>query len=153
MLTFKNTYVCFLDDSVLVHNYKQQITKLILISDESNIEIAPQQHTKNVYAIILAFFENLKHLSIVVSYTKNFPEAIKNGPHLSLSELPPTTFFSSTLTKLCVYVNGLSDIYALLDGRLKQLSILTVQVRYISNPRSMSYNMVSLCSILLSFFN
>ena len=42
---------------------------------------------------------------------------------------------------------------ALLDGRLKQLTTFIVQVDVISDRISTSYNMVSLCFVLLSFSN
>jgi len=153
MLTFNNTYVFCLDDSLFGQNYKQQITNLTLISNEDNIEMTQEEYTQNVYAIVLTFFENLKHLSVVVSFIEKYPGLIRNYPCLSLYELPPTTFFSPTLTKLCINVTNLYDVYALLDGRLKQLTIFIVQVEFINNPISISYTMVSLCEVLLSLFN
>jgi hypothetical protein len=99
----------------------------------------------NIYSNILAFFENLNHLTIMLS-------PIKNYPALVLNNLPSTSFFSSTLTKLRIYVYFFHDCLALLDGRLKQLTTFIVEVRYINSPLSRSYNMVSFFSILLSFF-
>ncbi|CAF2065713.1 unnamed protein product [Rotaria magnacalcarata] len=130
----------FMDDFLFGHNHKQQITDIILISDENTIEITREEYTQNVYAIILAFFENLKHLSIVMSSNGNYPRWIHTHPCLSLYESLPTTFFSSTLTKLCVNVTGLDDIHVLLDGRLEQLTIFTVQIEFISYRISTSYN-------------
>jgi hypothetical protein len=103
-----------------------------------------QEYTKNVYAIILAFFENLKHLTIVVSCIDNYPGSIHSYPCLSLYNLPPMTFSSSTLTKLCINVNCFDDVCDLLDGRLKQLTTFIVQVKLITNRVPKSYNRVSL---------
>ncbi|CAF3072325.1 unnamed protein product [Rotaria sp. Silwood2] len=86
----------FMDDSLFGHICKQQITNLILIINENNIEIQKAAYTKNVYVVILAFFKNLKHLTIVES------SSIDNYPRLSSYDLSPTTFSSSTLTKLCI---------------------------------------------------
>lgn len=128
-----------LDDSLIRHIDKQKITDLILISNENNIDIdiPRSQYTKNVYAIILNLFVNLKHLSIVQS------SVVYDYPSLSLYDLPPTTFSSLILTKLCINVNHFLDCLALLDGRLKNLTIFNVQINDIPHSISTSYNTVS----------
>ncbi len=60
-----------------------------------------KDYTVNVYAPILTVFENLKHLSIIGSFMSDYPA-------LSLCDLPSTTFFSSILTKLCIYIWAIS---------------------------------------------
>ncbi|CAF0820594.1 unnamed protein product [Rotaria sordida] len=130
----------FMDDSLFGHNFKQQITDLVLVSNENNIEITPKEYTKNVYAIIFVFFENLKHLSIVSS-------SINDYSPLSLYFLPSMTCSSSTLTKLCINVCDFTDVHALLDGRLKQLTTLIVQVDIISDLILTSYNRVDLSNL------
>jgi hypothetical protein len=149
MLTFNNTYVFCLDDSFFGHNYKQQITDLILIGNENNIEKEPAKYTKNVYSIILPFFENLKHLSIASPSNENYPQSIYNYSNFYLYELPSTTFFSSTLTKLCVSVIQFNDCLTLLDGRLKQLTVFIVQVIYINSASITNPDRVSLYSIYI----
>ncbi|CAF3591661.1 unnamed protein product [Rotaria sp. Silwood1] len=136
LFNFNKTIVSryFMDDSLFGHICKQQITNLILVINENNIEkIKKEAYTKNVYAVILAFFKNLKHLTIVES------SSIDNYPRLSLCDLSPTTFFSSSLTKLCINVNSFDDVHALLDGRLKQLITLIVQVDSIHDRISTYY--------------
>ncbi|CAF4418656.1 unnamed protein product, partial [Rotaria magnacalcarata] len=86
----------FIDDSFFGHICKQQITDLILIINENNTEITQQEYIANVYAIILRFFKNLKHLSFASSSANDYPS-------LSLYCLPRITFSSSTLTKLCIH--------------------------------------------------
>ncbi len=135
-------YVFCLDDSLFGHNFKQQITDLVLVSKENDIEITTKEYTKNVYAIIFAFFENLKQLSIVSS-------SINDDLSLSLYLLPSMTCSSSALTKLCINVYDFNDVHALLDGRLKQLTTLIVQVGIISDLVVTSRNRVSLCEVLL----
>ncbi|CAF1663866.1 unnamed protein product, partial [Rotaria sordida] len=110
----------FIDDSLFGHIFKQQITDLVLVSNDNNIEITQKEYTKDVYAIIFTFFENLKHLSIVSA-------SINDYPPLSLYISPPLTFSSSTLTKLCINVHAFDDCLALLDGRFKQLTTFIVQ--------------------------
>ncbi len=54
------------------------------------------------------------------------------------------TFSSSTLAKLCINVNYFDDVRGLLDGRLKQLTTLIVEIKFISDRVSTPYNNVSL---------
>jgi hypothetical protein len=71
---------------------QRQITDLILIFEKDFDDISVEDYTTDVYGYILKFFENLKHLSIIGSYSHDFPS-------LELRNLPLTTFFSSTLNK------------------------------------------------------
>ncbi|CAF4381357.1 unnamed protein product [Rotaria sp. Silwood2] len=130
----------FIDDFLFGHICKQQITDLVLVVNENNIEITEEDYTKNVYAIILDFFENVKHLTIAMPSTKHYSGSTTSYPCLSLYKLPPMTFSSSTLTKLCINVHDINDVRSLLDGRLKQLTTLIVQVEFIMDLRSTSYN-------------
>lgn len=93
-------------------------------------------YTTNVYAHMLAFFENLKHLSIVRSSTNDYPP-------LSLSDVSSTTFSSAILTQLCVNISNFDDCLSLLDGRLEQLSSLIVKIPYITSFSSIVQNTVS----------
>jgi hypothetical protein len=148
MARFNSICVFCLDDSLLGHICKQQITHLTLIINENNIEITQKEYTKNVYGIILAFFENLKHLTIVLSST-----SISNYSFSSLRYLPRMTFSSSTLTELCINVYDFDDCLVLLDGRLRQLTTFIVQADNIHHEIIRSTNRVSLYSVLLSFSN
>ncbi|CAF3934677.1 unnamed protein product, partial [Rotaria sp. Silwood1] len=123
---------CFMDDSLFGH-IGQQITNLILISNENDSSIISEEYTEHVYAIVFTVFENLKHLSIV-------PSSINDYPPLSLYDLPPMTFSSATLTKLCVNVYTFDDCLALLDGRLKQLTTFIVQIDFIDDWIAVPYN-------------
>jgi len=144
MARLNSIYVFRLDDSLLEHICKQEIMDLTLIINENNSEITSKDYTMNVYLIILAFFENLEHLTILSS-------SINDYPPLSLYNLPPTIFSSSKLTKLCINVNGFGDCLNLLDGRLKQLTTFIVQMKYIIHMSLMSYDMVSLYLMILCF--
>lgn len=135
ILKSKDYGIC-LEDSVFQRICKQ-ITNLSLIGNENKIGILCKNYTMNVYAIILIFFKNLKHLTIA-------PLSIDNHLPLSLKALPPSTFSSSTLTKLCINVLYFDDCLALLDGRLKQLVTFIVHIDFIYDMPSISYNMVSL---------
>ncbi|CAF0793028.1 unnamed protein product [Adineta steineri] len=138
----------FFDDSSFKHNIKQQITNLTLINNENNIDIEPKDYTKNVYANILTYFKNLKYLDIVVPYIQGFFYGpIIAYPALSLYDLSPTIFSSSTLTKLSINVKHLNDVYTLLDGRLIQLNILIVHIEHISSWLPTSYSMDSLYNL------
>ena len=66
MLRFNNIYVFCLDDSLFRHIFKQQITDLILIINENNIEITSMKTIPRMFMqLSLDFFENLKHLTII----------------------------------------------------------------------------------------
>jgi hypothetical protein len=119
------------------HIFKHQITDLIIHNnDEFNAETSLEIYNRNMYANIMVLFQNLKHLKIVASSVNDYPP-------LLLYRLPSTTYFSSTLTVLCIYVFGLDDCISLLDGRLKQLTTFIVEIYGIIKHRLMSRNIVS----------
>ncbi|CAF5092602.1 unnamed protein product [Rotaria sp. Silwood1] len=90
--------------------FQEQITDPILLSENYFNEISCKNYTADVYEYILKFFENLKHLSLIGLFPKSFPP-------LLLRNLPLTsTFYSSTLYKLCIYVIYYDDFLALVDG-------------------------------------
>jgi hypothetical protein len=136
MFSFKEMNVFLLDDSLFGHIYKEQITDLILIINENRKELTLAEYTKNVYAIILSLFKNLKHLSVILPSTNNYPS-------LLLYNLSPMTFSSSTITKLCISVCHFNDCLDLLDGRLKQLTTFIVEVNYITDEIIAFHDMVS----------
>ncbi|CAF1302569.1 unnamed protein product [Adineta ricciae] len=133
----------FTDNCMCKHKCKQQITNLTLVINESDFQITSADYTQNVYSVILSFFVNLKHLTIVVQSIVKFYRTSRNYPCLSLHGLPTETFYSSTLTKLSLNVIDLNDVYALLDGHLKQLTTFSVEVEAIQDPVSISNNHVS----------
>jgi hypothetical protein len=135
----------FLDESLFGHIYKEQITDLILIINENRKELTLAEYTKNVYAIILPLFKNLKHLSVTLLSTNNHPSVFSyNYPSLLLHNLSPMTFSSSTITKLCISVCDFDDCLDLLDGRLKQLTTFIVEVDHIYDEITRFHDMVSL---------
>ena len=135
--------IFYLDNCVLKHECKQRITNLTLVINESDFEIASVDYTKNVYSVILSFFANLKHLTILVQSIVKFYRISRNYPCLSLRGLSTETLYSTTLTKLVLNVRRLMDVYAVLDGRLKQLTTLIVEVESIEDPVSIFDNHVS----------
>jgi hypothetical protein len=89
-------------------------------------------NTKYVYEYTLKIFENLKHLSVIGC-----------AQFLSIDNLASTTWLSLKLNKLCVDVCSFRDCFALLDGRLKQLTTFIVHIHGLYNDLSTIYNMVS----------
>ncbi|CAF1007740.1 unnamed protein product [Adineta ricciae] len=123
------------DNSPCAHIYRLPITDLILIINEKSVIDGNEFENINVdYGIILTLFKHLKHLSIK-------PISIFDYPPLSLCNSSSMTCSSSILTKLCINVHSFNDCLALLDGRLKQLTSFNVQINYIGNRISRSYNM------------
>jgi hypothetical protein len=126
-----------LDNSVFRHIFQDQITDLILHNNDEYINgMRSDIYTRNVYAQILALFKNLKHLTI-------FSSSLNEYPSLSVCHLPPTAYFSSTLTVLCINVIQFEDCLSLLDGQLKQLSTFIVQIHQIFDQRLIHRNKVS----------
>ena len=136
MIKLNNIGVFCLDDSRFGQICKQRITNLTLIINENNIEIDGKEYTKNVYAPVLAFFDNLQSLSMISSCTDNYPRFWSFEPSEKV-------FSSSTLTKLCINVSRFTDCLLLLDGRLKQLTTLIVQVHEIYNHIPTFHSQVS----------
>ncbi len=89
-------------------------------------------NTKYVYKYTLKIFENLKHLSVIGCVQV-----------LSIDDLASTTWLSLNLNKLCVDVCGFKDCFALLDGRLKQLTTFIVYINIPNDDLSTIYNMIS----------
>ncbi|CAM4799714.1 unnamed protein product [Rotaria magnacalcarata] len=90
---------------------------LSLVYNEDNIKTSWERYNTDMYANIVIFFENLTYSSIVGSSMSHYPV-------LALHDVPPTTFSSSILTKLCITTNVFDDCLRLLNGRLKQLTTL-----------------------------
>ncbi|CAM4821662.1 unnamed protein product [Rotaria magnacalcarata] len=84
---------------------------LSLVYNEDNTKTSWERYNTDMCANIVIFFENLTHLSIVESSMSHYPA-------LALHDVPPTTFSSSILTKLCITTNVFDDCLRLLDGRL-----------------------------------
>jgi hypothetical protein len=107
-----------------------------LIVDDHNKTISSwRKYTKEVYAHILTYCENLKHFTIKYS----------QGPYatFSLYNLPSNTFSSSSLTYLNVNILDFNDCLYLLDGRLKQLHTCMVQVSRMEENFSNAHNLVN----------
>lgn len=127
-----------LDESSLRSIFQEQITNLILINDDRDGMIRSwKNYTTNVYSHILTFFKNLKNLSVIE------PSVVLGYPALSLCDLPSTTFSSSILTHLHISVKNFDDCLYLLDGRLRKLTTLCVNVYYMETSSGIIHNMVS----------
>ncbi len=115
----------------------EQITKLILVNHDQDLSTDLfRNYTTNVYARILKVFKNLKSLTVTQPFGIFYPG-------LSLCGLPSDTCFSPILTYLSINVNTFDDCLYLLDGRLKQLTELSVNVCDVDKPSVIPHNMVS----------
>ncbi|CAF4785400.1 unnamed protein product, partial [Rotaria sp. Silwood2] len=123
LFNFKEEIVCyFTDKSQFQHIFQYQITDLILHNNDQNrVGTSLKIYNRNIYAHIIDLFQNLQHLRIITS------SSVDEYPPLFLSWLPSTTYFTSTLTTLCINVFSFDDCVSLLDGRLKQLTTFNVQ--------------------------
>jgi hypothetical protein len=135
-------FYCFfpLDEPSFRSIFQEQITNLTLINDdkdENRMIDSFKNYTTNVYNHILTFFKNLKQLSIMG------PSALSMYPGLLLCYLPSTTFSSPILTHLCINVKTFDDCLYLLDGRLKKLTTLCVNIYSIDQSSTIVHNMVN----------
>jgi hypothetical protein len=129
--------ISYLDHSSLRSIFQEQITNLILINDDEHVKDHGSIYTSKIYAHILNFFKNLKVLNIIETSVMSYPA-------LSLCYLPSNTFSSSILTELHINVETFNDCLYLLDGRLKQLTRLSVTVDHVPKSISIINSMVSL---------
>jgi hypothetical protein len=129
--------ISYLDHSSLRSIFQEQITNLILINDDEHVKDHGSIYTSKIYAHILNFFKNLKVLNIIETSVMSYPA-------LSLCYLPSNTFSSSILTELHINVQTFNDCLYLLDGRLKQLTRLSVTVDHVPKSLSIIHSMVSL---------
>ncbi|CAF1423124.1 unnamed protein product, partial [Rotaria sp. Silwood1] len=72
----------------------------------------------NLTELKLFNFTNLKHLSIIEAHNRSYPSC----------DSPSISFSSATLSYLSINVSIFDDCLYLLDGRLKQLTTLIVQI-------------------------
>ncbi|CAF3892744.1 unnamed protein product, partial [Rotaria sordida] len=111
----------FTDKSPFRYIFQEQITDLILVFEKNFNAISNKFYITNLYGYVFNLFVNLKHFSIFELFQYRFP-------CLKFRQLPLTICFSSTLYKLSLYIQNLQDCYALLDGRLKELTTLIVHI-------------------------
>ncbi|CAF2029925.1 unnamed protein product [Rotaria magnacalcarata] len=87
--------------------------------------------------IASAYFKDLSLVynedNIKTSWESIVGSSMSHYPVLALHDVPPTTFSSSILTKLCITTNVFDDCLRLLNGRLKQLTTLVVITYDINN--------------------
>ncbi|CAF1211017.1 unnamed protein product [Adineta steineri] len=82
--------------------------------------------------------------------------SVMSNPPLSLCYLPSTSFSSPILTHLNINVETFDDCFYLLDGRLRELTTLCVDVYHIDTFEEIVHNMDKLlnlkCFSLKSFY-
>ncbi|CAF2482662.1 unnamed protein product [Rotaria sp. Silwood2] len=133
----------FTDDSSLQRIFKQQIKKLDLINEDSELAVESlKNYTKKVYAHILTYFENLEYLNVIET-------SISGYPGLVVHYLPLNTFSSVILTYLCINVATLTDCLYVLDGRLKQLSTFIVRIYCMDMDSSFVHKMVGIFYLVI----
>jgi hypothetical protein len=67
--------------------FERQITDLILVFGTEYKAISVKHYRMNVYGYLLTFFDNLKHLSIIGSYSHYLENDMFKKKRLSLSSL------------------------------------------------------------------
>jgi hypothetical protein len=114
-----NILYLFLDENLLNHTLKNQISSLIVHISKDAIRSSIDSVIKCAFTHILTMFTNLKYL--------NFGESVRSDQRLSFYLSPPSVI-SSTLLELHVSLEYFSDCLYLLDGRFNQLHTLYVYI-------------------------
>ncbi|CAF1258368.1 unnamed protein product [Adineta ricciae] len=122
----------FTDTSPFRRIFQEQIIDLSLVYKHGIDILAERLYRNGVHGHVLTFFKSLQDLSIT-----GLPSL------LTLFDSPLTTCSSSTLSKLCVFLNGFGECLALLDGRLAGLTTLIV-ILDSTRLHSSTYNMDNL---------
>lgn len=120
--------------------FQQQITDLTLVYNNNSNILLMNKNAKYVFEYTLKIFENLKHLSV-----------IGLTPIFSTRYVSLAACLSSNLYKLCLNVNCFEDCFALLDGRFKHLTMLSVNINDTEHYSSVVNNIVSLYIIRFIF--
>ncbi|CAF1661111.1 unnamed protein product, partial [Adineta ricciae] len=131
-LNVYNSQDNYVDTSPFRRIFQEQIIDLSLVYKHGIDILAERLYRKGVHGHVLTFFKSLQDLSIT-----GLPSL------LTLSDSPLTTCSSSTLSKLCVFLNGFGECLALLDGRLAGLTTLIV-ILDSTRLHSSTYNMDNL---------
>ncbi|CAF2998434.1 unnamed protein product [Rotaria sp. Silwood2] len=131
----------FTDESPFRHIFQEQITDLIVVFEKNFNLILEKVDRNNFYGYIFNTFINLKYLSINGLFPYNFP-------HVNIRQLPLPIYLCSTLYKLSLYVHNLVDCYTLLNGHLKQLNTLIINIASLNYHSSNIYNMVIFYTLL-----
>ena len=127
-----------LDHSPLRCLFKQQLRTLDLVNIDYERRVGSlKEYSINVYVHILSYCEKLEHFRVIQTPTGFYPS-------LSIRYLPSSAFASSILTHLSVKVKTFTDCLCLLDGRLKRLQTLIVNVYSMTTDLSLVHNMVSM---------
>jgi len=114
-----NILYLFLDENLLNHTLKNQISSLIVNISENLRRSSIDNVIKCAFTHILTMFTNIKYL--------NFGESLRSDQRLSFYLSPPSVI-SSTLLELHVSLVYFSDCLYLLDGRFNQLHTLYVYI-------------------------
>lgn len=133
-----DSFFSLLDNSSYRYIFQNQIKDLVLKYKNDNDlcekKIQEKTYPEGIHGYILRYFKKLQCLSIT-----------GHGTPLSLADSCSLAECSSlTLNKLCVTVCHFEDCFRLLDGRLKNLTMLEIIVKHGSVvPFSCVNNMVS----------
>ena len=126
-------------DSILARLLNSQITQLNVDTYVTISEISDENEL-NIFSMILSVGKHLSDLTFR-------QRLLKNNTTTSTFHLP-TSFISSTLTKLNICVDTFDDCLYLLDGRLECLSTLVIDIRTTIDPPSTRDNTVSINVII-----
>ncbi|CAF1395599.1 unnamed protein product, partial [Rotaria sordida] len=117
-LNTKQAKQLFSGRKLLNHNIKNQISSLVIDTDEDNTHLT-KDISKQICTYIFTTFINLKYLNL-------FP-SVSRCPSLSFNISSPTVF-SSNLLELYINLINFTDCFHILDGRFNQLRTLHVKV-------------------------
>ena len=130
-------------DEKLRHLLPSQITHLEVRIRDRKREALPAGGSLGIFTYILTMGECLTNLTFSLRW-------IDEGREFSFLRRPSIVCESSSLTKLVITVYNFDDCLYLLDGRLKRLSTLIIDIKKIKNSLANIDNTVSRNGIIFN---
>jgi len=128
-------HVLCLDETSLIHTFKNQISSFVIYITKNEIEHFTEDRIKLLFTNIFVMFTNLKTITFYTS-----PNIYQR---LSFSISPPIVY-SPILLELRVIVHSYDDCLYLLDGRFNQLHTFNVNILTISSSCQSISNKVNI---------
>jgi hypothetical protein len=139
----KYLFFIFQDHSAL-HNLRNQITHLnIDIQNEISSELS--EVSSNIFLLVLSLFRRLIHLNFCQLFSYR-------DSSICISELPRTSYISSSLAKLKINVSSFDDCLLLLNGCLDNLTKLIINVKEIKYRHYTNFNNLVIVLLIIFFF-
>jgi hypothetical protein len=144
MFTFVRFNIEIFQHQLIIVYFVGETTVYRLLTNQIKqleVDIRFDKNQSNIFLLILSLGKHLTDLTFHHRFSFDHP------PNRTFDQ--SSTHISSTLTKLIINVPTFYDCLYLLDGRLRSLAALIIDIHYISYPLSTIDKTVILSSIIL----